>query len=98
MSTKPWRVLRFNSPQFAKQMAALNRHAQPEANRANIVAEVIATVRHEGDEALIKYAKKWDKVDLSRAGLLLPSRTPKPPAAVCAAIDYAIRNIKDFSK
>jgi len=98
MSTKPWRVLRYNQPQFAKQIAELNRHAQPEANRATIVAEIIATVRHQGDEALIKYAKKWDKVDLSRAGLLLPSRTPKPAAPVVAAIDYAIRNIRDFSK
>lgn len=98
MSTNPWSVVRYNQPQFAKRIAALNRHAQPQAHRATTVAEIIATVRLEGDDALIKYAKKWDKVDLSRAGLLLPSRTPKPPEPVCAAVEYAIRNIKDFSK
>ena len=98
MSTNPWSVIRYNQPQFAKHIAALNRHAQPQAHRANTVAEIIATVRLEGDDALVKYAKKWDKVDLSRAGLLLPSRTPKPPEAICKAIEYAIRNIKDFSK
>ena len=76
MSTKSWRVLRYNQPQFAKAVAALNRHAEPAANRATLVAEIIANVRREGDDALVKYAKKWDGVDLSRGGLQLPSRTP----------------------
>jgi histidinol dehydrogenase len=96
--SNPWTVLRYNQPQFAKKIAALNRYAQPEASRATIVAEIISTVRHDGDNALVKYAKKWDKVDLSPNGLLLPSRTPKPTATICAAVEYAIRNIKDFSK
>ena len=96
--SNPWTVLRYNQPQFAKKIAALNRYAQPEANRATLVAEIISTVRHEGDSALVKYAKKWDKVDLAPNGLLLPSRTPKPAPAIISAVEYAIRNIKDFSK
>jgi len=98
MSTNPWRVLRFNQPQFAKQVATLNRHAQADPARATAVAEIIEAVREEGDEALVKFAKKFDNVDLSRGGLLLPSRIPKPEPSVCAAIEYAIRNIKDFYK
>ena len=98
MSTKSWRVLRFNQPQFARQIAALNRHAQPEPSRAAAVAEIIAEVRAHGDEALVKYAKKWDKVDLAPGSLLLPSRTPQPTTPVKAAVEYAIRNIRDFSK
>jgi len=98
MSTKPWRVYRYNQPQFAKQIAALNRHAEPSATRMAAVAELIATVRKEGDEALVKYAKKWDGVDLSCGSLLLPSRTPKPPAPVQAAIEYAVKNVRTFSK
>jgi len=98
MSTKPWRILRYNQPQFSKQIAALNRHAEPAATRAEAVAEIIATVRKEGDEALVKYAKKWDGFEMTRAGLLLPSRTPQPPQAVRAAIDYALKNIRAFYK
>ncbi len=98
MSTKPWRILRYNQPNFAKQIAALNRFAEPPANRAAAVAEIIATVRRDGDDALVKYAKKWDNIDIARSSLLLPSRTPKPSAAVVAAIDYALKNVRSFSK
>ena len=58
MSTKPWRVFRYNQPQFAKHIAALNRHAEPAASRVAAVAEIIAAVRKDGDDALVKYAKK----------------------------------------
>lgn len=98
MSTKPWRVLRYDEPKFAKQIAALNRQAEPVAARSAAVAEIIAAVRREGDAALVKYAKKWDGVDIPRNGLLLPSRTPKPPEPVRAAIDYALRNVNAFSR
>jgi histidinol dehydrogenase len=98
MTPKPWRVLRFNQPHFAKHIAALNRHAEPAATRAAAVAEIIAAVRHDGDDALIRYAKKWDGIDMARGSLLLPSRTPKPPPAVIAAVDYAIKNVRSFSK
>ncbi len=98
MSTKPWRILRYNHPQFAKQIAALNRHAEPAASRAAAVAEIIATVRKDGDEALVRYAKKWDGADISRNGLLLPSRTPQPPPKVRTAIEYAIKNVQTFYK
>jgi histidinol dehydrogenase len=98
MTSKPWRVLHYNQPNFGKGIAALNRHAEPLASRAAAVAEIIATVRKEGDEALVKYAKKWDGVDLTRAALLLPSRVPQPPQPVRAAVEYALHNVRAFSK
>jgi histidinol dehydrogenase len=98
MSTKTWRVLRFNEPKFAKAVAALNRHAQPEAGRAAAVAEIIETVRRDGDDALVRYAKQWDKFDLSHGSLLLPARAPQVPEPVRAAVEYALGNIRDFSK
>jgi histidinol dehydrogenase len=98
MTPKPWRVLRYNQPQFARQIAAFTRHAEPSASRMAAVAEIIAAVRKDGDEALIRYAKKWDGIDMARRGLLLPSRTPKPPQPVIAAIDYALKNVRSFSK
>jgi histidinol dehydrogenase len=98
MNPKPWRVLRFGEPNFARNVAALNRHAQSEPSRAAVVAEIIEAVRQQGDAALVKYAKQWDNVDLSHGGLLLPSRRPQVPEPVGAAIEYAVGNIKAFSK
>jgi histidinol dehydrogenase len=98
MSTKPWRVLRYSQPQFARQVAALNRHAEPPASRQAAVAEIIAAVRRDGDEALQRYTKKFDGVDISRNGLLLPSRTPKASSAVMDAVEYAIKNVRTFSR
>jgi len=98
MSSKPWRVLRYNQPQFARQIAALNRHAEPSASRQAAVAEIIGNVRKDGDDALIRYTKKFDGVDLSKGGLVLPSRGPKPAANVIAAIDYAIKSVRGFSR
>jgi histidinol dehydrogenase len=98
MSPKTWRVLRFNEPSFAKAIAALNRHALPEAGRAAAVAEIIETVRRDGDDALVRYAKQWDHVNLASGGLLLPARAPQAPEPVRAAIDYALGNIRDFSR
>jgi histidinol dehydrogenase len=98
MSTKPWRVLRYTQPQFEKHIAALNRHAEPAATRVAAVAEIIAAVRKEGDDALVRYAKKWDGIEMSRGNLLLPSRTPQPPPPVRAAVEYALKNVRAFSK
>jgi histidinol dehydrogenase len=98
MSTKPWRVIRYTQPQYARQIAALNRHAEPSASRQAAVAEIIATVRKDGDDALIRYTKKFDGVDLTRGGLVLPSRVTKPAPAVIEAVDYAIKNVRSFSR
>jgi histidinol dehydrogenase len=98
MSTKTWRVLRYNEPKFAKAVAALNRHAQPEAGRAVAVAEIIEAVRRDGDNALVRYAKQWDNFDLSHGSLLLPARAPQVPEPVRAAVEYALGNIRDFSR
>jgi histidinol dehydrogenase len=97
-TTKPWRVLRYNQPKFAKAAAALNRHAASDATSASTVAEIIAAVRHEGDAALVRFAKKYDKRDLTPGTLLVPPRKFTPPAEVVEALEYALKNIRDFSK
>jgi histidinol dehydrogenase len=95
---KPWRVLRFNQPKFTKSVAALTRFASPDATRASTVADIIAAVRHEGDAALVRFAKKYDKLELTPAALLVPPRKFMPPEEVVAALTYALQNIRDFSK
>jgi Histidinol dehydrogenase len=84
--TKPWRVLRFNQPKFTKSVAALTRFAAPDSTRVSTVAEIIAAVRHEGDAALVRFARKYDKLDLTPATLLVPPRKFEPPAEVVDAL------------
>src|SRR6202453_5041755 len=98
MSTKPWRVLRYSEPDFARQLAELDRHAEPAEERAQAVAEIIATVRKEGDEALVRYAKKWDNIDIPVTALKLPDRVSEPPQPVRAAVEYALNNVTTFAK
>jgi histidinol dehydrogenase len=98
MNPKPWRVLRYNDPHFARSIASLNRHAQPEPSRAAAVAEIITAVRNEGDDALVRLTKQFDQFDLSAGSLMLPARALQVPDPVRAAVEYALRNIRDFSK
>ena len=98
MNTNPWRVLRYNEPEFDGQIAKLDRYALPDAGRVATVAAIIETVRQKGDEALVNYAKEFDKVDLARSGLLLPAQAPEVPEPVRAAVEHALRNIVAFSK
>jgi histidinol dehydrogenase len=98
VTSKPWRVLRYTQPKFAKSVAALTRHATPDPTRAATVAEIIAAVRHEGDAALIRFARKFDKLELTPNSLLVPLRKFNPSPDVVAALDYSLRNIREFSK
>ena len=54
----------WGTPGFDKGLASLYRRTAfpPEAEKA--AAEIIAGVRRDGDAALVRYAKKFDKVDL----------------------------------
>ncbi len=54
MNPSPWRVLRHTDPGFSKAVALLNRQPLPEMSRVAAVAEIIAEVRRNGDEALIR--------------------------------------------
>ena len=74
------------SPLQSAPIREADRRAQPPCGtggtRAAAVAEIIATVRKEGDDALVKYTKKWDGVDMSRGSLCCPRARRKPPPAV----------------
>ena len=97
MTPNPWRTLRHDQPDFARQLAALDRAAAPDPGRMAVVAGIIDAVRKEGDAALFRFGKEWDKVDLTRTGLLLAPRPQEMPEPVRAAVEYALKNIRDFS-
>ncbi len=95
-SSHPWHILKYKQRDFHKKITVLNRFAQPDATRVQAVADIIAAVRHEGDTALVRYTEQWDKVQVKT--LLMAGRAKKPSDEVEAAIQYAIENVKSFSK
>jgi histidinol dehydrogenase len=75
--------------------------AEPRGAAADVeaaVAEVIAQVRAEGVEALLRFARRFDHVDLTAAGLLVSREEIEAGAAACpaevrSAIAFAARRI-----
>ncbi len=55
-------------------------------------------MRKDGDEALLRYTRNSTASTWRAARCCCPSRTPKPPAPVIAAVDYAIKNVRSFYK
>ena len=65
-----------------------------------LVAAIVGDVRRDGDEALLRYARKFDRlegnVEVSRDEMIAAAR--QVPAAVRAAIRAAARNIRTVAK
>lgn len=67
----------------------------------NSVSDILETVRKDGDQALLKYTRKFDGVDLSDKGLRVSVDEFKAaenslPETVKSALIYAIANIRKF--
>ncbi|GAB3750387.1 histidinol dehydrogenase [Spirosoma pomorum] len=88
-------------PARADWPALLARPVQSTQQIEAIVAPILAQVREQGDAALIELAKKFDKVDLSEMGLLVPDEQWKTAGeqlddTLKKAIQQAYQNIRLF--
>jgi histidinol dehydrogenase len=81
-----------------KGLRVLNRFAAPERRLAEAVAKIVAAVRDEGDKALFRFTRQFDKTALNAGNVHLPGPAPKVSAAVKRHCAYALRNIQEFSK
>ena len=95
--------LYFDQPGFAEELQALYNRAPfpPEAEKA--AAGIIEAVRKEGDAALFKFAKQFDKIDLNKENIIvskaeIDEACRKLPAADKRAIRQAFEQIKVFAK
>ena len=95
--------LRYGTPEFARETAALyHRPAYPpEAEKS--AAEIIAAVRRDGDKAVAFYAEKFDGVKLEPQEFRVTDAevaeaVKRLPAADKRAIRAALRQITDFAK
>ena len=95
--------LRYGTPEFEREMAALYRRPAypPEAEKS--AAEIIADIRKNGDKAVAKYAEKFDGVKLKPAEFRvtdaeIDAAAKKLPAADKRAIRLALKQIRAFAK
>ena len=95
--------LRYGTPEFERETAALYRRPAypPEAEKS--AAEIIAAVRRDGDAAVARYAQKFDGVKLAPAEFRvtdaeIAAAVKRLPAADKSAIRAALRQITDFAK
>ncbi|HEX7886621.1 MAG TPA: histidinol dehydrogenase [Phenylobacterium sp.] len=96
------RRFRFSDPGFQAAFSAFiaERRETPEEVDA-IVRDVLAAVRAEGVTALLRYAREFDKVELTEATLRVTAEEIAEGAAACSAevrdaIAFAARRIRAY--
>lgn len=92
-------VIDWQSLDLKAQRDILQRPPLPSADIHNVVAEIIEQVRQRGDEALLEYTKKFDRLDLEELEVTEQewlSAGSQVDATVAAAIDAAIARIDAF--
>ena len=94
--------LRYGTPEFERETAALYRRPAypPEAEKS--AAEIIAAVRRDGDKAVAKYAEKFDGVKLTPetfrvSDAEIAAAVKRLDPADKRAIRTALKQIRDFA-
>jgi histidinol dehydrogenase len=95
------RTIQAEAP-FAELRAILRAEDRVDAEFQGAVAEIVAGVRHGGDDALLAYARRFDGVQADTAAALRVDANELQVAAhaieprLLAALQQAARNIRDF--
>ena len=97
------KILSYLDPGYAAFVKHLRRRALPEAGVRDLVAEIIAAVAAQGDEALVSYTKRFDGAELSPKTLFvtaeeLAAAKSAVSAATRNAVKRSLRNIHDFAR
>ena len=83
-------IIRYSDPDFPAQLAKLTRRAIPDVDVKDTVESILNAVRDRGDEALIEFAQKFDKAELTADGLRV---TEEELEQAKAAVDQSARDL-----
>ena len=89
-------------PGFAEALTALvERRRDAEDDVRDVVQAIIARVRDEGDAALVDFTRRFDRLELTPAGLRVGAEEMEVAAASCpaeqmAALEFAAERIRAF--
>lgn len=92
------------APGFEAEFASYLATGREEAVEVDsVVAEILARVASEGDAALVRYTKEFDRIDVGVGGLRIRADEIDAAVGSCAAdliaaIDRAARRIEDFHR
>lgn len=95
-------IPRADSSQREKFMSRLAARAIGfDSDLLSLVSEILNNVRASGDEALVEYASKFDKLEMSASDLKLPIELIRESAArvdenVLSALRESIKNVREF--
>ena len=89
---------------FRKKLAEGERRGDTESAKVHaVVAEVLARVREEGDDALVEFTRRFDLFDLRRRGAAVSRREidaawKRTPKAIRASLSLAASRIETFHR
>jgi histidinol dehydrogenase len=97
------RLLSHKSRGFAREIAKLNRQAEPSADTRKTVEQILSEIRSEGDAALCAYTAKFGGPKLKPSGIrVTPAEIRKARASLTPAIRKALaaslKNVTAFAK
>jgi histidinol dehydrogenase len=97
------RILRYDQPNFDKDLQALDRTASPGEDVRKTVESIIKRIREKGDNGLIQLTKKYGKLKLKAENLRVTTEEilnaeKLVDAATKNAIAGAHANVRDFAK
>jgi len=89
---------------FRKILAEGERRGDTESAKVHsVVAEVLARVREEGDDALVEFTRRFDRFDLRKRGAAVSRREidaawRRTPKAIRASLSLAVSRIESFHR
>ena len=95
------KIIKFNNKNFFAELDLhLSKRIENSKNIYQDVEEIIKDVKKNGNEALIKYAKKIDNIDLSENDIKLKNFSSKEnvDTNILLSFEKAIKNITNFHK
>ena len=97
------RLISYKDRTFDRALAELNRQAEPSAEVRETVAEIIASIRKHGDEALLEYSQKFGGPKLKASRIrVTPEEIKKAKRSLSPSVRKAlvasIKNVSAFAK
>ena len=91
------KILRFDAPDFAGQLRTLQRSNEPDPQIEKTVRAILQAVRTEGDEALIRFTRKFDGGSLTARDLRVTGKA-RVDSRVKEAITASHANVLAFAR
>lgn len=105
MSTLQIRRLQSSQPNFSEQLnALLDGRSDSDTDVAKVVADIIAEIRQRGDQALVEYTQRFDRLTVGNAAELsipmekLSAALDSLPADQREALEVAAMRIQDYAE